>query len=427
MSQRSPFTNLMQPLNAFGGSLRTELTGAVIAALGIFLAFIVLRYDAASTAAPPFVIMLAGWTALPLAITLIVLGMVLLLGRRAGYWSAEALVGAEVMLLALPTISYLLAYDAVEWSARLDGENGGLIGWALGNLLMAAMGHSLAMLVAWVVALLGLIMLVRFTPLIYVAVALGRWLPVLPAIGRKLGRFLRIDRDVPMGYPPLPHTPNFVLPASAEIQQTRNNSPAAFVPAAVPASMVHAERAKALPVTPGKWSAVTVEQAPATKKSQPPPVAAAPRPGRSACAPAVDRPARRRHGHLYQHERHPSRTDPAQDIGRLQCAGAHHPCGERPHGHPVWRGATLCRASGQKRKVRVNRIVSLSNDLALALAAPAVRIEAPVPGRPYVGIEVPKPEQVAGQPARHCGKPRDAQRAARWCCRWGAIQPGIPW
>ena len=49
--------------------------------------------------------------------------------------------------------------------------------------------------------------------------------------------------------------------------------------------------------------------------------------------------------------------------------------------------------SGQKRKVRVSRIVSLSDDLALALAAPAVRIEAPVPGRPYVGIEVPNPDK----------------------------------
>jgi S-DNA-T family DNA segregation ATPase FtsK/SpoIIIE len=49
--------------------------------------------------------------------------------------------------------------------------------------------------------------------------------------------------------------------------------------------------------------------------------------------------------------------------------------------------------AGQKRKVRVNRIVGLANDLALALAAPAVRIEAPVPGRPYVGIEVPNPDK----------------------------------
>jgi S-DNA-T family DNA segregation ATPase FtsK/SpoIIIE len=50
--------------------------------------------------------------------------------------------------------------------------------------------------------------------------------------------------------------------------------------------------------------------------------------------------------------------------------------------------------AGQRRKVRVNRIVSLADDLALALAVPAVRIEAPVPGRPYVGIEVPNAEKV---------------------------------
>ena len=49
--------------------------------------------------------------------------------------------------------------------------------------------------------------------------------------------------------------------------------------------------------------------------------------------------------------------------------------------------------AGQKRKVRVSRIVNLADDLALALAAPAVRIEAPVPGRPYVGIEVPNPDK----------------------------------
>jgi S-DNA-T family DNA segregation ATPase FtsK/SpoIIIE len=44
---------------------------------------------------------------------------------------------------------------------------------------------------------------------------------------------------------------------------------------------------------------------------------------------------------------------------------------------------------GKPRKVRVSRIVSLSNDLALALSAAPIRIEAPIPGRPYVGIEVP--------------------------------------
>ena len=46
-------------------------------------------------------------------------------------------------------------------------------------------------------------------------------------------------------------------------------------------------------------------------------------------------------------------------------------------------------AKGNPRKVRVSRIVNLANDLALALSAAPIRIEAPIPGRPYVGIEVP--------------------------------------
>ncbi len=40
-------------------------------------------------------------------------------------------------------------------------------------------------------------------------------------------------------------------------------------------------------------------------------------------------------------------------------------------------------------KVRVSKMLSLQNDLALALAAAPIRIEAPVPGRAIVGIEVP--------------------------------------
>ena len=44
-------------------------------------------------------------------------------------------------------------------------------------------------------------------------------------------------------------------------------------------------------------------------------------------------------------------------------------------------------------KVRVNQIASLQKDLTLALSAQRLRIEAPVPGKPYVGIEVPNVNQ----------------------------------
>ncbi len=50
---------------------------------------------------------------------------------------------------------------------------------------------------------------------------------------------------------------------------------------------------------------------------------------------------------------------------------------------------TSAEDEAEKRKVRVAQIVGLQRDLALSLAAARLRIEAPVPGRPYVGIEVP--------------------------------------
>jgi len=39
--------------------------------------------------------------------------------------------------------------------------------------------------------------------------------------------------------------------------------------------------------------------------------------------------------------------------------------------------------------IKLTRITALSNDLALSLAAHPIRIEAPIPGRSLVGVEVP--------------------------------------
>ncbi len=66
-----------------------------------------------------------------------------------------------------------------------------------------------------------------------------------------------------------------------------------------------------------------------------------------------------------------------------------------------------------QRKVRVSQIASLADDLALALAAKSLRVEAPVPGRAVVGIEVPN-EKISpvslravldSQEFHKCGKP----------------------
>ena len=56
-------------------------------------------------------------------------------------------------------------------------------------------------------------------------------------------------------------------------------------------------------------------------------------------------------------------------------------------GQPITKSEEIGRT-----RVRVNRITRLANDLALALSAPSIRVEAPVPGRPVIGIEVPNGE-----------------------------------
>ena len=45
--------------------------------------------------------------------------------------------------------------------------------------------------------------------------------------------------------------------------------------------------------------------------------------------------------------------------------------------------------------VKINKIANLSDDLALALKAPSVRIVAPIPGKAAIGIEIPNPERDA--------------------------------
>ncbi len=52
----------------------------------------------------------------------------------------------------------------------------------------------------------------------------------------------------------------------------------------------------------------------------------------------------------------------------------------------------MVRGEQKRIKVKVSKIAGLANDLSLALSASSVRIEAPIPGTGYVGVEVPNQE-----------------------------------
>jgi S-DNA-T family DNA segregation ATPase FtsK/SpoIIIE len=399
MSQPSLFSNLEARLRSIGGAHQRELIGGVAALAGLLMLIVVLAGGSGSNR-PPFLVVLAGWTAPLLALAVLIFGAVLLLGRKAGYWSAEALVGAELLLLGLQVGTYVAANESVNWGVRLDGSAGGLIGWALGNLLMAAFGRWLALLLAAVLVATGAIMLLRYTPLVYVAAGLAEWAPSLKAWGERLAGGPERRRD-------LPHTSTFVAPDDPAVEagtarnllQPARRQPVAFVtpesPAAVPVQPSSRGRAAA----PGREAP---EQVAALPPVQPQARAKSAGKGGSKHGMVQTRPA-----HLL----------PPLDLLSAD-AGAYGNTNVAELEHlilgtledfdvpvrvvHVETGPTVTQfgveplyteRAGQRRKVRVNRIVGLANDLALALAAPAVRIEAPVPGRPYVGIEVPNPDK----------------------------------
>ena len=54
--------------------------------------------------------------------------------------------------------------------------------------------------------------------------------------------------------------------------------------------------------------------------------------------------------------------------------------------------AHLTAKTGKQNRVKVGAIAKLDKDLQLALGAKSIRVEAPVPGKGYVGIEVPNPD-----------------------------------
>ncbi len=56
--------------------------------------------------------------------------------------------------------------------------------------------------------------------------------------------------------------------------------------------------------------------------------------------------------------------------------------------------AYLTAKTGKQNRVKVGAIAKLDKDLQLALGAKSIRVEAPVPGKGYVGIEVPNPDSV---------------------------------
>jgi S-DNA-T family DNA segregation ATPase FtsK/SpoIIIE len=303
---------------------------------------------------------LVGVAALPLAIGLTLTGAFLvwrrpLMALLGSHWYAELLLGLVLFLLMLATAAHL-PYPAGEaYAVAQAGRGGGLVGWALSEVMRQALGSVPAWIVTLATGMLGLALMVLYSPL--------RLLDPTA-----LWAFIRKRRAT--GAPPKPPSP---------VSSAPSPEPTPPSPPAVAKAVARSGRSPR--TTPSPPSAPATPAVPT-----PPPRRALRR------LPPLDL--------LSSEDRIGNRNEQAAiqaSIIEQTLAGFGIPARvvETHIGPTVTRFAL---APGELRRhdrtvrVRVSQITALADDLALALAASPVRIEAPVPGRPYIGIEVPNPD-----------------------------------
>jgi S-DNA-T family DNA segregation ATPase FtsK/SpoIIIE len=357
-----PTTDLTALFAELRANFSKEGLGLVFFLLGGYFGFAFLS----STDGVSWIERMLGSTAFLAIIGLLLLGAVLMLGERAGYWNPQAIVGGELLLLGLAAFAFVQENAAVDWTPPADGSSGGLLGWGVGSLFVALLGRWPGGLVALILAGAGLYLLIRHTPLIYAVGYAQRWLT------------------------PLGLLTYFGISQPSTARQTSGER----LPPTLPALPDPTPVQNPLPPMPEAPKPEKPKRAAIPKRPTPTPAANKLQPVRSTGnLPPTD--------FLTEDSGQYGSRDTAE-VGKLieeTLADFDIPV----QVVNVESGPTVTQfgvkplyivRGGQQRKVRVSRIVNLADDLALALAAPAVRIEAPVPGYPYVGIEVPNTTKI---------------------------------
>jgi len=346
---------------------KLDILGGILALLGLIslLSLLSPKQGALTGAWVMMIKQVAGWGAFVLPIALLVIGLWLVLRHieRLPLPSVERAAGVALLYLNLLAWMHILAPGTDPWAIAKAGQGGGYLGGFFAWILQSALGKAgaVVILLAW------LVVSIIFTFDISV-----------PDLTRKADRLLKQPvgprgavRQTP---PPPPNWPDEDAPV---------NIPADFHPLpdtkAPPRRAGAARTAQPAAAKPDAFSETPV------------------RPARSAAQwpiPAVevilDPPTPASAQSSMDHERAHLIEETLTSLGAPS------------HVVEVHRGPTVTQfgvepdfietRGGNRTRVRVAKIANLADDLALALAASRVRIQAPVPGRNYVGIEVPNQE-----------------------------------
>jgi S-DNA-T family DNA segregation ATPase FtsK/SpoIIIE len=295
---------------------------------------------------------LLGWGSYVVTLLVTAVGALVLSGkmpkREQVPW--HVVVGAEIIFFAALSLTHMFAPGADPWQTAQAGDGGGLVGAVFSGVLRDVLGRGFGAVVLGLVVLWGAITAS--------GLSFEEWADRIEvwALGMqaKVARLLAGERT---GTAEAGEAPQPVAQAAA-VQPTTAQQAAQPVPAAAGASHVQRNRRYNVNLPP---------------------------------LGLLDRPAQQDVDEAdVQHKKRVIEVTLAQfgipsEVIEINRGPAVTQFGVEP-GY-----VTQTDASGQERahRVRVARIASLNNDLALALAAAPIRIEAPIPGRSLVGIEVP--------------------------------------
>jgi len=331
-------------------------------------------------------VFLFGWGAYPVAAMIVGLGLLWLrhLVHRPMTWRWRPVLGFELTLIALLTLTATLISGVADyprsWGVVESGRGGGVIGWAFYVLLNDALGSLITGFLMAVVMLIGL------------ALAFDVTKEDLRLFGQRLveiGAAWRARRTNGTPAEPVASAQVSAGVAISPVPQRQETPPPPVAPPDIK-----------VPSVPPPLSAKATPD-PTPRPEDLPPLTLLKQTRRA----GADQMDLRRKSRIIE-ETLAQFGVPAQ-VTEIRPGPTVTQFGVAP-GY-ISRGAD----GEEQRKVRVSQIASLADDLALALAARSLRVEAPVPGRAVVGIEVPNAEinlvslriVLESDAFRKCGKP----------------------
>ena len=366
-----------EPWFDLSAALRVEVVGIVFLAMAIltFLSLISPSQGRVTSGWLHLLRQALGWAAYLSPLGFGAIGLALLMrgfGRRRPIGWGKAL-GLLLILAVAMGVTHLSTPAADPWQIVVEGRGGGLLGWAVGEGMKRALGRTGAYVVLVAFGAIGLILLlgrstVEIGMLLWSAWNLvkGQWLAWRPRLSKghapSRPEYVingnRREPRAPAARQTKPAAMAEPAPPEQSTRETRHSPEPAprQVPLSAPLSSKGTQTAWQLPDVRqvlDDLSAQEISEAEIEKR-----VEIIERTLESLGVPA----------RVVEVNQGPVITQFGVEPGFVAGRG------------------------GKQTKVKVSRISALADDLALALAAAPIRIEAPVPGRSIVGIEVPNQE-----------------------------------